>query len=340
MKKQQLFFHHDNIVSLDHGDPFYLKKFSHQICGKHLFFSIPKKIIEEINKINPEFVSRNNESFDGGDGFTDLVRITSIANLDLLIEEHQQLVGNEFLRKVAEGHLLFNGDKYGVQRVVVDRVGNDEDSKLIITFFKTDYFTHQVFRSIYKQLKSEGHAIASIDSTIGVSRYFPFFTSFGINALVVLEKEGFEEVVLAERSGKITKDNQNIWHVTVNEGLSMTDIEDQTISLSRCLNRGLREELGLKETHYEKINNKYFYDLFINLDDLEMGLTAVVFTEFEFNTIKTLYRSAKDAELETTGLISVKATKGDLYRFLKTNKTTKACAYLLHMFVARKTDFF
>ena len=43
--------------------------------------------------------------------------------------------------------------------------------------------------------------------------------------------------------------NTDLWHVSMNEGLSITDLDvdnENIISLDRCVNRGYREELGIK----------------------------------------------------------------------------------------------
>jgi hypothetical protein len=64
--------------------------------------------------------------------------------------------------------------------------GDDEDPGVELDLFKTDYFTHRVFRSIFHELKSKNHKISSAGLSDFLS-YKPFLTSFGINTLLICE---------------------------------------------------------------------------------------------------------------------------------------------------------
>ena len=343
IKKQSITFNYESIISLDHGDPYYYSSnLITQKSDKELYISIPDGILERIREYDPEFETRHSRSFNGTSSFKELQDITGIVDLEALIDKHTDIVANEFLKIIKAGRLIFNGEKFGVKRIVRGRKNADEEAALRIEFYKTDYFTHKVFRSIYRELKETNHEIRKVSDISQLAPYYPFLTSFGMNALLIIDNCGVEEVVLAERSKYMSNmGDKSLWHVTMNEGLSITDIQENRIDLYKCVNRGLKEELGIREKYMEEITSKVFQDLFINLDDFEIGVTAIIKTEMQYENIEDLYKIAKDAELETNQLMSIKTTRKDVKKFLESNKgyTTKACNYALNMYLARQDTF-
>lgn len=251
-----------NVIDLANGDPEFKKKhiFSREVSilgqPRCLYIDIPvnlkNQILErersagysdlQLTKFNPD------TSFDGKDNFEDIALLTGIKNLPDLINEHRALIGEKFLN--SEDGLIFNGEKYGVFNLRFTRFGDKESPGVEIDFFKTDYFTHRVFRSIYHLLKSQNHKIAKV----GVSnflQYKPFFTSFGINTLLICEGDDGKEIILSKRSARV-HGGEPKYHITMNEGLSQTDKTPfGEVDLELCFKRGLLEELGITEKIYQ-----------------------------------------------------------------------------------------
>lgn len=327
----------NKIASLDHADPTYeIHDIELNNLSKQFIIGFPIALREEMLQEKSDFTMRDDKSLDGTSSFSDIMKQTEIDNLLELIEKHRLLVGEEFIHKIRKNRTLFNGEKYGVYQIRRGRIDNDtEDASLRIDLFTTDYFTHRVMRSIFYELKKENHPIAAIKKIEGLYKYTPFLTSFGMNTLLILDDGGSRNVVLAERSKYITNTGEHIWHVSMNEGLTDTDIEGKEVSLRNCLHRGLREELGIREVHHKWTREEKFMDLFLELNNFEIGLTSYIEMQTNFSTINNLYSVAKDAELETNKLMVLPIKEKEITTFIKNNNVTNACAYTLSMYLAR-----
>ena len=186
------------VIDLANGDP----DFSNEnlfvrivdLFGKKksLFINLHeshKKTIEE-HEIKKGFkgeqksIFHHDKSFDGSSNFTDLATLTKIKNLTELIEKHRLIVGDKFIN--AKEGMLFNARKFGIFNLNFTRFGENEKPGAEIYLFETDYFTHRVFRSIYHELKENSHEICSVNAH-NFLHYRPFFTSFGINTLLITE---------------------------------------------------------------------------------------------------------------------------------------------------------
>jgi hypothetical protein len=149
-----------NVVDLATGDPEFEKRniFSREIScfgdKRCLYVTMPKNLKDELRAKEKELGYMDSQftefhedaSFDGGKTFEDLVEITGIEGLPALIDKHRVLVGLKFLERVAG--MIFNGEKYGVFNLRFTRFGEEENPGVEIDLFKTDYFTHRVFRSV------------------------------------------------------------------------------------------------------------------------------------------------------------------------------------------------
>ena len=127
-----------------------------------------------------------------------------------------------------------------------------------------------------------------------------------------------------------------MWHVSMNEAISITDISDtnEAIDLDRCIRRGLNEELGLD---MKDISIDYS-DLFFLKDPFETGIAAFVTAKnLSFSKLKEiLYNAAKDKELESEDLIAVDLSPKALSKFMKENELTETAQYLIKMLLARR----
>ncbi|MGM0897058.1 MAG: hypothetical protein ACQEV0_04110 [Bacillota bacterium] len=337
---------HDNIVleekdivSLDHADPTYeMHDIFVRESGKKLFIDCPAEYKEIIQLHDSDFIFSRNTSFNRSADFGDLAEITGIVELPELIDKHSRVAIRHFIAKLENGHTIFNGKKYGVFNIRRKRVADgEENASLKLDLFETDYFTHHVFRSIYKELKAKGHPISKIEKMEEIHRYSPFLTSFGINTFVLLENHIESEIVFAKRSKYLnTGTEESLWHLSMNEGLTETDCEGKEVSLIKCLHRGLREELGIREEHHKYIADERFMDLFLETNKFEIGLTSFVRLDMRMNQLTSLYAISKDGELETDGILSIPFKQKELNHFVKEHSLTNAAGYTLKMLLARR----
>lgn len=331
-----------NILSLDHADPQYnLVDLQIKKTNKQLYIRIPEDYVVRAQRIDEEFKTHDDLSLNGKKDFQDLVSETKIPNLVELIEKHRKIVAEDFINKLSNQHSIFNGEKYGIYNLRITKSNDREErSRLNIEVFETDYFTHCVFRSIYKQLVQENNAIAMAGKE-NLMQYRAFLTSFGINTFVITNTstgETGESIIFATRSSRVANSNgKPIIHLTMNEGLSQTDFDSSEVSITQCLYRGLREELGIKERERDYITNNSFTDLFLEKNNFEIGIVSQVKMDISFEDLKAMYNIAKDSQLETDSLIEVKLKESEINKFLNSNKNniSNACRYALNMILYR-----
>ena len=335
-----------NVVDLATGDPEFEKRniFTREISSfgekRCLYINMPEDLKEKLRTKEKDLGYMDSQltefhedtSFDGSTSFEDLVEITGIEDLPELIECHRRLVGKKFIDTV-EG-VLFNGEKYGVFNLRFTRFGEEESPGVEIDLFKTDYFTHQVFRSIYHDLKNRGHEIAaaSVDTFL---KYRPFFTSFGVNCLLICDGGNGKEVVLSKRSARVAG-GKSRYHITMNEGLSHTDKDPfGKVDIELCFKRGLLEELGIGENIYQLAVKSAFYDFFLEKNNLEIGVSAVFELELDFEKdISPLI--ARDKQLEVDSFISLPMKSKDINRFVKEHDFIPHGLYVFERVLLRK----
>ncbi|NDP40175.1 MAG: hypothetical protein GZ093_15745 [Rhodoferax sp.] len=275
-----------NVIDIANGDPEFAKSniFVREVTNfgrpKSLFISMSDEHQAKLRSRQIEAgygthqctCFQPDESFNGSGDFSELAVITDIADLPILIEKHRIIVSEKFVH--GTDGMMFNGEKYGVFNLRFTRFGFNEAPGVELDLFHTDYFTHRVFRSIYQELKGAGHPIAQA-SVENFLQYRPFFTSFGVNALLICEGERGREIVLGKRSARVHGSSAR-YHVTMNEGLSQTDKDAfGRVDLELCFKRGLLEELGIDDKLYCLAKRSAFYDFFLERNNLEIGLSAV-----------------------------------------------------------------
>jgi len=296
-----------------------------------------KKIIEEKESKkgfdrDQKTIFQKDNSFDGSSSFEDIAQMTKIENLPELIEKHRKIVGEKFINS-KEG-LLFNAKKYGIFSLNFTRFGENEEPGVEMDLFETDYFTHRVFRSIYHELKGQGHQIANANAH-NFLQYRPFFTSFGINTLLICEGDQGKEIILSKRSTKVNT-QKSMYHITMNEGLSTTDKDPfGKIDLELCFKRGLLEELGITEKLYNLSKRGSFYDFFLEFNNFEIGLTSVLETELNFEKdIKPLV--ARDKILESFEFVAIPLKQKKIKRFVEENEFIPHGQYVLERVLLRE----
>ncbi len=335
-----------NVVDLANGDPEFEKKhiFSREVSifgtPRSLYAGMPGHLREQLAIREREAGYADSQltrfhpdtSFNGGSDFQDIAVLTGISDLPERIEKHKEIVGRKFLD--SRDGLIFNGDKYGIFNLRFTRFGEAENPGAEIDFFRTDYFTHRVFRSIYHELKAQGHPIASA----GVSdyqRYTPFFTSFGINALLICESDKGKAIVLSKRSTRV-HGGKPLYHITMNEGLSQTDRDPfGRFDLELCFRRGLLEELGINEKLYQFAVKGAFYDFFLEKNNFEIGLSSVF--ELDLNYEKDIEPLiARDKHLETDSFITLPLKPKAIAAFIREHEFVPHGLYVLERVLLRE----
>ena len=271
-------------------------------------------------------------SFDGSNSFDDIAKLTEIEKLPELIEKHRLIIGEKFIN--SKDGMIFNAKKYGVYNLNFTRFGENEKPGVELDLFETDYFTHRVLRSIYHELKEKKHRIANAN-THNYLQYTPFFTSFGINTLLITEGDKGKEIILSKRSTKVNT-KESMYHITMNEGLSATDKDPfDKIDLELCFKRGLLEELGITEKLYNLSTRGSFYDFFLEFNNFEIGLTSVLEMELNFKKdIQPLV--ARDKVLENSYFISIPLKQKEISKFVKENKFIPHGQYVLERVLLRE----
>ncbi|MGL5390461.1 MAG: hypothetical protein ACRDA8_03545 [Shewanella sp.] len=335
-----------NVVDLANGDPEFEKRniFSREIsifgAERSLFVAMPEHIMAQIRAREREAGYMDSQfsqfkpdtSFNGAADFRDIAELTGISNLPQLIEKHKVIVGEKFLG--AKEGLLFNGEKYGVFNLKFTRFGADEKPGVEIDFFKTDYFTHRVFRSIYHELKRQGHPISQAGLADFLT-YKPFFTSFGINTLLICQGSRGREIVLSKRSTRVHGDTPK-YHITMNEGLSQTDKDPfGRVDLELCFKRGLLEELGIHDKLYQFGVKACFYDFFLEKNHFEIGLSSVFELDLDYQKdIEPLI--ARDKHLEADCFVPLRLNRREIESFVSRHEFIPHGLYVLERVLLRE----
>lgn len=336
----------DNICPLSHGTPFFANAdLTVSTPIEHFHFSMPEQIHTAICSKNPDFEHTNWEKpciyWENEDETNLLLSIERITNdiskeeIRELIEKKKKEIAEMFLSKCSQA--FFNGEKYGIKEIKDRRVGNEEKPKIVITSIKTDYYTHSVMAAVYRELLKKGK-LSSPDGLENINDYYPFLTSMGMNVLLVIENR--KKVVLTKRSKQLINMEEDQWHLSMNEGISITDLSIGGINLAGCVHRGLKEELGIDHNNFVRFF-LYYSDIFFLKSPLEVGILAIVLIDdLTESKVRESYNIAQDAPLESTGndetgLTFLPLSKSKIGRFCEGNNMTDAAKYALKMLCIR-----
>lgn len=226
--------------------------------------------------------------------------IYSLQSINFYIDK----VNREMLQNNA---IHFIGDKIGVKDF------NMQGEELELIVYKTDHFTWQVFKEIFKANKSFFQEIilrinhANWNEKKLLIRCLAFvFSSFGID-IIIESKDcaGNRKLIISARSGKIETNSKSSLHVSVNETFSRTDfIDDSNVEygLYECVRRGIQEEIGIPVNEIDNGIIK-FHDFAVVTDEGEIGLSCHV----DFSNIipaeKIVMYPGQDKYLESEDLL-------------------------------------
>lgn len=269
-----------SIRSLAKGDPYFQDGKTLIAQPSPFFFClVPPK-----DGVGSDIKDWANEHFKQHDillrwNWDDICKQIPIPDLRDRIETSRKKVFQQFLKQ--ENGCYFNNKKYGVY--CIRPYGRTEDLEetpiLEMELYTTDYFTHRVMKDVCKTLIKENPNTFDYlrYSNLGISCIF--FTSLGIN-LLLLDNTKQEErhVLLTQRSTNATETyRQSQYSISMTEGVSLADYDQktQTISMGTAVLRGLEEELGVQSSQVQHCSIR-FHDFFVNQHNLEFGLSCSV----------------------------------------------------------------
>ena len=323
------------IKILDSAFPHYFERYMDLRLGDEEFYiEIPQPQFDELRKIHGEFVSRSDHLFPHVKGFDELGKNIHVTNLGALIEKHKHIVADSFVEMARRGSTIYNNKKLGIRYISVSRSRDREFNTLHMVFYTTDYFTHKVMRSVFGELRNTGRA-PEINYTSDLNQYYPFLTSFGMNSLLRVVNNENQYIALVKRSKETSNMVNEQWHVSMNEGLNMDDIEGKNINLNKWVQRGFGEELN----NEKRIANILFYSLFINQQSFEIGIYSVVETVDSIDGFLQNANRAKDFSIENLSIELVPDDYSEIRRFIEKHKDlTDACRYCLLEYLSRFDD--
>lgn len=339
----------EDILSIYHADRKFVKdEVSFLPPSSEFHISMPEDIKEKILEANEYFDNTHWQSTDDFLGSSeeemletlyDTLIISDNCTKDKLIELYnlsKTEIAELFLSKI-EQNSYFNGYMVGIRNINID----NKNRKVIIDTYKSDYYTHRVMASLYKKLIDLKY-INKPDLN-SINKYYYFLTSMGMDALVIIKSEKI--IPLGIRSAQLINMDKDRVHLTMNEAVSRTDMEQDNSkpSMQICLFRGLKEELNLNIENYDASFG--FSDLFMLKDPLEFGICAFVAikdSKFSRNMFELCYSSAKDREFETAGLDFVEDKASSIRKYMENKndkQMTKALEYVLGIYELRKRNF-
>lgn len=335
LKKTSFVFDEDlNIYTVENAVPEY-EDITIVPSSKKLYVNIPAAY-QRILTFKHSF--HENMSFDGSSSFRDLSLQTGIYDLEKLIEIHSERVAKDFV--TGSNGCKFNEIKYGVLDVDIGRrVGQREDPVATITTFETDFYTYRVFCSILKELIQRGHEISRVSTLADLKKYNCFICSIGVNVITCIDSKKYneDEIIFTKRSSN-TINYQNMFHISVNEGMCYMDYNPSTgrFSIEQCLLRGIEEELGIEQEYHLKNQTEYkYWDLFLSKDTFDFGITCYVKIKgIYFDAIKALI--AKDKRFEIDRLEVVLSEKKQVEEYVRKRAFVPQGLYTLNSYFIRK----
>lgn len=271
------------------------------ISDETLRFSFPSDFIETMLSVAPDFVLNPSLCTSTVRTLRDQCR-TIIPDLDDLLNAATVQVAEEFLQRAGTLQRLFNGDLFHVLRMNPSATTDEKEDPIVpIEFYTTDYFSHQVIHKTFTMIRNRPHVRKMMEEG-DISPGLRFLLNgFGLNCLVCActRKNGVPQpgaLIFGKRGTRVAKNcASGKWHVSANEALSKTDVEDQKISLERWVRRALHEELAIREA---EVLRTFYFNVFIGVEDMQPGMVGLVMCDLDPNELLTRVTASQDGLLE------------------------------------------
>ena len=142
--------------------------------------------------------------------------------------------------------------------------------------------------------------------------------SLGVSIILYIPNSN--EIILTKRSKHASyneKDKEWIY-VSVTESFTTTDYDEfqKTPDLILCIQRGLKEELGIDKNTIQDIK---IYNMFFEKNFFQDGILAVAYLNKYITYQDVVNLAAKDKELEISSFLPIKNSKNELYKFITAN---------------------
>ncbi len=313
-----------SIQKITNGDPYYTEGHTihTRLLDKHFYLAAPANLTEdEQSYAQNHSISEKDVLL--GETFGKIAAEMRVPDLEQLIEESRKKVFSDFC--TGSNGCYFNNKKYGIFHI--NPHGRTEDLEelpiLSIDFFVTDYFTHRVMKDVCKKIHARDPMFwkKNLDFT-HIGNYHCFLTSLGINLLLLDNQNGVvKNTLLTSRSANSAETYGKVrYSMSVIEGVSLSDYDTyaRTVKLSTALKRGLQEELGVAPDMIQADSIR-FYDLFVNLSNLEIGVSCSVELKENLSIESSVVSlTGRDDVLEVANKFVVPVE--DLWGFVRDNK--------------------
>ena len=287
--------------------------------------------------------------FDDLDSYISLKTGRGVLDLDVT---KQDILSSKFLvreqvdHKKKSGWEIFNGKKFGVSAIRRSRTPETENHLLNVILYETDYFSSLFSKKLYHRLKKRG--AISPDVSGGLNKYAGLMRSFGFDILLFAPKDGKPHVIFARRSNNVANaiDSSLQWHVSMNEGLSLSDRYSREFHADATVYRGFQEELGLFR---REISHLDLFEPFIEMKNFEPALIGAAYTTLDLETIVARAERASDSMLErdssshsegpycgNSGILALPAEENSICDFLSSGEPmTHILEFTLKRFLER-----
>jgi len=219
--------------------------------------------------------------------------------------------------KESSGWRVFNGKKFGVASIHRSRTPETEDHLLRVVLYLTDYYSSQFAKRLYRRLRARG--LTALDYSQSLTGFSGIMRSFGLDIVLFASQNGVPSLILTRRSSNVAnaRETAGFWHVSMNEGLSLSDRYNQEFSAAATVYRGFYEELGLGRAELSHVD---LYEPFLELRNFEPALIGSAYTTLSVDDVLQRASEASDSMLEHAGLKTIPATVEAVSRFLDSDE--------------------
>jgi hypothetical protein len=190
-------------------------------------------------------------------------------------EAYARFVLEQLRRRAA--YPPYNKQKAGLHGYQqAQRSGRDEGVYLDLDFYRTDYHTHRVMKRVLHDIRLSHPALFADDTDLYDARPWLryFTTSFGVNVLATTQEAEGKHFYMARLSNRQGNANQQgLWHVSANEGISMEDVSEGHIDIGIVVARALSEELG--HAYDPAVDETLYLEFAIDQRNLEPFISCV-----------------------------------------------------------------
>ena len=255
-----------------------------------------------------------------------------------MILEAKADVRNLIEERELSGWPVFNGKMFGVGNISRGRsIDNDQTAEkhtIRFSVYKTDYFTGTFGRKLYARLSPDRSIRVDVNSNF--EQYSGILASFGVNAMLYGPVNGEPHLLFMKRSTNVANAavHGGMWHVSMNEGMSLTDGFAGDFDTSETFFRGFKEELNVDKF---SIVRTEMYEPFLEYKNFEIGIFGAAYTEIDLRDVVLSMKRAADYRLENSDYLILKADLESIVKLRNTHeKNTNILNFCLDSIISRQ----